>query len=66
MLIIKNSFRVFIIFSIVALLAYVFSFQLLFFHTAFEVFYYAGLFFASYVIGSSLIAFFRRLTLKPV
>ena len=66
MLIIQNSLKVLVIFSVVCALAYVFSFQLLFLHTAFEVFYYGALFFISYVIGTSLFAMIRSLMSKYV
>ena len=59
MLIIKNSLQMLVCFSLVTLLAYVFGFQALFIHTAFEVVYYAGLFFFTYVFGSM---FFKMLS----
>ena len=52
MLIIKNSLQMLVCFALATLLAYVFGFQALFIHTAFEVVYYAGLFFFTYVFGS--------------
>lgn len=64
MLILQNSIKVFVIFSIVCVLAYIFSFHMLFLHTAYEVFYYGALFFASYVVGTTMFQMLSKMVTR--
>lgn len=60
MLTIYRSLLVFAVFTIVCVAAYFFSFHLLFFHSAFEVFYYGALFFGAYIIAGVINNIFKK------